>query len=219
LATIVLDKHIGRDHEKKRCTRQHHPVCRGVRFFVLLYAGSAPAFKVTASHPQNKQQAERRGPMRYTTVLFDLDGTLVDSSKGITGSVAYALRFFGIQANPADLVKFIGPPLIKAFEQYDGFDKKRAGEALKHVQEFYAKEGIFESRLYDGIKQLLSDLQKAGVSLLVATSEPEAFVPLILAHFKIDRYFNGVFGSNMEGTIEKADVIQNALKKRGVADL
>ncbi len=158
--------------------------------------------------------------MDFHTILFDLDGTIIDSSIGITNSVAYALRFYGIEADKSSLLKFIGPPLIEAFEKFDGFSEAQAKDALRHLQEYYSKEGIFESHLYDGMEQLLSDLKSAGKTLLLATSEPEVYANRILKHFNIRQYFACVVGSDIQGVrAEKAAVIAEALKRCNITDL
>ena len=57
-------------------------------------------------------------------ILFDLDGTITDSSEGITKSVQHALKKLGIEENDqAMLRRFIGPPLDESFEKFYGFDK------------------------------------------------------------------------------------------------
>ncbi len=69
----------------------------------------------------------------YKTVLFDLDGTLTDPGRGITNSVAYSLRKFGIEVeDKKELYKFIGPPLYESFMKYYGFSKKRQ-KPLFHI--------------------------------------------------------------------------------------
>ena len=55
--------------------------------------------------------------MQY--IFFDLDGTLTDSALGITRSVQYALRKFGIEPPPEEeLTVFVGPPLVQSFSKY-----------------------------------------------------------------------------------------------------
>ena len=77
-------------------------------------------------------------------VLFDLDGTLVDSSEGITKSVQYALKHFGIEENDlSKLQVFIGPPLGESFMKYYGFSKEQADEGIRVYRERYKPIGIF----------------------------------------------------------------------------
>ena len=64
-------------------------------------------------------------------ILFDLDGTITDSSEGITKSVQHALKKLGIEENDqAMLRRFIGPPLDESFEKFYGFDKEKVLKAV-----------------------------------------------------------------------------------------
>lgn len=60
------------------------------------------------------------------TILFDLDGTLIDSSEGIIKSVLYTLDFYGIEeTDTTKLYQFIGPPLSESFENFMAFPKRK----------------------------------------------------------------------------------------------
>lgn len=146
-------------------------------------------------------------------ILFDLDGTLTDPGLGITNSVMYALRVFGIEPPcREELYKFIGPPLMESFEVFFGFSPVKAREAIKYYREYFSDRGIYENEMYKGIPDTLDLLQSRGYSLLVATSKPEAFARRILEHFNIGKYFCFVAGTDMNETrSEKADVIAYAL--------
>lgn len=149
----------------------------------------------------------------YKTVLFDLDGTLTDPKPGITRSVQYALAKFGINEDNLDnLVGFIGPPLMKSFMEFYGFDEKEARQAVEYYREYFADKGIFENRIYPGIPELLSVLKERGKVLAVATSKPTVFSEKILDHFGIRKYFELVVGSELDGSrAEKGEVIAHAL--------
>ncbi len=148
-------------------------------------------------------------------ILFDLDGTLTDSSSGIINSVIYALKKMGLEeTNLLKLRKFIGPPLIDSFIKYYGFSKEKAVTAVKYYREYYSVEGIFENRLYDGIKELLEELYKENKKIILATSKPEVFANEILKHFGIDKYFYFVGGATMdESRTVKEDVLEYILKE------
>ncbi len=157
--------------------------------------------------------------MQKQVLLFDLDGTLTDSAPGIIHSAIYALKEFGIHADPTDLKKFIGPPLSQSFEEFYGFSKKQAAEAVTKYREYFSEKGIFENEPYPAIEEVLRQLRAAGKHLLVATSKPEVFAKRILEHFSLSGYFEGITGSELDGTrTDKAEVIACALEKSGILD-
>lgn len=157
----------------------------------------------------------------YDNILFDLDGTLIDSGPGITNSVAYSLKKYGIEVlDRTELYKFIGPPLHESYEKFYGFSKEKAMEAVEYYREYYRKKGIFENLVYEGIEDLLQKLYDAGKNLTVATSKPEVFAVQILENFNLAGYFTYIAGANLDGTrTDKKEVISYALKACKAADL
>ena len=156
----------------------------------------------------------------FKYILFDLDGTLTDSAPGITASVKYALEKSGepVPDYPV-LCKFIGPPLLYGFMNFCGMSEERAEKAVGYYREYYGVKGIFESELYPGIKELLSQLFSSNKKVILATSKPEVFAVKILEHFGISDYFYFTAGATLDKTrTEKADVIAYALKSAGVTD-
>ena len=136
----------------------------------------------------------------YDYLLFDLDGTLTDPMEGITRSVQYALRHFGIEVEDlCTLTPFIGPPLAESFRTFYGFSEERIPEAIRTMREYFGERGWRENRVYDGMPQLLGTLQRAGYTLAVATSKPTLFAQRILDHFDLARWFVFVGGAEMDG--------------------
>lgn len=156
----------------------------------------------------------------YHTYFFDLDGTITDSSLGITNSVMYALKKFGIvEEDRAKLYKFIGPPLVVSFREYYGFSEEKAWEAVTYYREYYQEKGIFENRVYDGFEEMLKTLKAAGKRLVVATSKPEPYAKKIIEHFGLSSYFDYVAGMELDGGRGmKAEVIRYALGVCGIED-
>lgn len=152
-----------------------------------------------------------------SALLFDLDGTLTDPGKGITNSVAHALKCFGITPPEREaLYPFIGPPLVDSFRRFYGFSDHDAHRAVDCYREYYRDRGIFENTLYDGIAELLADLRRAGYQILLATSKPEQFALQILEHFGILAYFHHTAGALMDETrTKKSEVIAHALAISG----
>ena len=153
----------------------------------------------------------------YDIILFDLDGTLTDPGLGITNSVAYALKRYGIEAeNRESLYSFIGPPLKDSFMKYYGFSEEKAMEAIEVYREYFREKGLYENEVYDGIRELLEKIKQSGRRIVLATSKPEEFSIRILEHFDLIKYFHVVAGASMdEKRNKKGDVIRYAMEKGG----
>lgn len=158
--------------------------------------------------------------MRRRYILFDLDGTLTDPGPGITRSVQYALRSYGIdEPDLTKLYPFIGPPLKDSFMKYYGFSEEKAMEAIWRYREYFTAKGIFENRVYEGIPQMLEMLKKDGRILLIATSKPEDFAVQIVRHFDLEKYFDLICGASMdEVRTRKGEIIGCALNAARIAD-
>ena len=111
----------------------------------------------------------------YKYILLDLDGTITDPMIGITRCVEYALNHFGIQVNDLrELCPFIGPPLTDSFRDFYHFTDEQAKEATEKYRERFADTGIYENKLYDGMKDFLEEATRQGRILMLATSNRQS---------------------------------------------
>jgi phosphoglycolate phosphatase len=151
------------------------------------------------------------------TIFFDLDGTLTDPKIGITRSIQYALERLGREVPHADALTWcIGPPLHASFVKLLG-DIDLADRALLLYRERFGDVGMFENAIYDGIEATLASLADGSRRLFVATSKPHVYATRIVAHFKLDGYFEHVFGSELDGTrVDKSDLLQYAIAETGI---
>ncbi len=149
----------------------------------------------------------------YSHILFDLDGTLTDSGPGIMNSFAYAVEKMGGQVTDKESFrKFVGPPLQDSFGRVLGYSPEDTQKAIVFYREYYfGKGGATENTVYPGIEELLSELKKAGKTLLVATSKNIRGTTLVLEHFGLNKYFDFVATANDEDRLHKSDVIRYAL--------
>lgn len=150
---------------------------------------------------------------KYTTILFDLDGTLTDPALGITNSVMHALEYYNIHVSErSELFKFIGPPLIDSFMKYYNFDDNKAREAVTKYREYFSVKGLFENEVYSGVTDMLKALKAAGKKIVLATSKPDEFSIKILKHFGLYEYFDFCACSTMDETrTKKTEVIEYGL--------
>ncbi|QWU44957.1 MULTISPECIES: HAD family hydrolase [Bacillus] len=150
----------------------------------------------------------------YTTYLFDLDGTLTDPKEGIINSALYALNKMGIEeGNISELDSFIGPPIQQSFAERYNMNEIEVERAVFYFREYLKQNGLLENKVYDGIGALLQKLKDAGNRLFVATSKPTVFAKQVIEHFQLTRYFEGIIGSNLDGTrIKKEEIIAHILQ-------
>lgn len=151
-------------------------------------------------------------------VLFDLDGTLTDPKEGIVNSILFALEKIGIRESCIEeLDKFIGPPLRNSFLERYNLTNEQADKAMLFYREYFSVKGIYENKIYPGVKELLESLSSQGYNLIVATSKPTVFAVVVLRHFKIDGFFSEIVGSNLDNTrTDKTEIISHILASYGL---
>lgn len=151
--------------------------------------------------------------MNYNYYFFDLDGTLIESKEGMTKGIKYALSKYDIHVeNLDDLDKFIGPPLLESFQKYYGFSVEKSWEAIYLFRKYYSKQGIYEAEVFDGVYELLELLKTRGKKVVLATSKQTLYAEKCLDYFKLDKYFDYVFGSEFDGTrINKTELLKYAI--------
>ncbi|MDT4954516.1 MAG: phosphoglycolate phosphatase [Acidobacteriota bacterium] len=148
-------------------------------------------------------------------VLFDLDGTLTDPVEGITRSLQYALCELGVACPaPAELHIYIGPPIRDALAiLLKTTDQSLVEEALRLYRVRFSETGIYENEVYDGVPEMLADLRASSHRLFVATAKPLVFTEKIMKHFRLSNYFEGIYGSELNGKLDnKVELIRHILK-------
>lgn len=141
------------------------------------------------------------------SILFDLDGTLTDSSEGITKCAQLALEHYGIHVEDRNTLKFfIGPPLRESFPKM-GIPESEVEEAVRIFRKQYLVEGKFENAPYPGIGEVLKALKQEGYDLYVATSKPQSTAVEILTKFGLASYFTYICGAEMDGVRDKKEEV------------
>jgi phosphoglycolate phosphatase len=152
-----------------------------------------------------------RDPLRGRLVLFDLDGTLVDSAPGIWASVRVAAAELALpEPTPAQLRAMVGPPLQDGFAVVLGVPPADVPRAVAAYQAHYAAGAVLDVTVHDGVPELLDVLRAAGAVLAVATSKPEVFAARVLAHTGLLPAFAGVHGATLDGAVRHKDQVVGA---------
>ena len=153
-------------------------------------------------------------------LIFDLDGTLTDSARGIVASLRYALTHLGVEPPSDDTLRgSVGPPLRDSFRSLLATDDaERIAMAVELYLERYEREGLFENLPYPEIPKVLEKLRRAGHELYVGTSKPRLMARRILDHFGLSHHFRAVFGAEPDGSrAHKAELLAHALEQTGLS--
>lgn len=146
--------------------------------------------------------------MEYKNVLFDLDGTITDSSPGIINAYKYSLNKLGlIETNVSIIRSYIGSPLRVYYTERHKLNPGESETAVKFFREHYNDIGIYENNVYPGLYELIAELKNRGCCLFIATSKPEKFALTVLGHFHLDKFFSYVKGSDMSPDNKSKSVI------------
>ena len=151
----------------------------------------------------------------FSSILFDLDGTIVDSATGITATLAFTFEQLGLPIpSPAELVAYVGPPLLDSFRDLAGFTPEQSQRALEIYRPEYLRAGAFNATVYPGVEAVLKAIHDSDIPLSLATSKPETPAKLILEHYDLLKYFDIITGaSEDEVRSAKADVVEEALAR------
>lgn len=157
---------------------------------------------------------------RYPHILFDLDGTLIDSAPAILASFRDAFAQSGIAPARAIDESVIGPPLNETLQLLSGSDDpaqvNRLAEAFKAS---YDSEGYKATAAYAGVGELLAELAGAGLSLSIATNKRIHPTRLILDHLGWHGHFKHVYALDLFAPRlpNKATMIGRLLADQGIA--
>ncbi len=156
---------------------------------------------------------------KYTAILFDFDGTIYNTFRGIALSMQYTLRERYSQLHePEDFIPCIGPPMEWSMKEMFGVPENEIPDALAMYRSHYGEICIEASDLYDGAKDMLERLHAAGIKLAVASSKPTYMIEKIMAKDGIEPLFECICGITGTGDkTTKTDVILRAVEALGAS--
>ncbi|MPM29509.1 5'-nucleotidase [bioreactor metagenome] len=155
----------------------------------------------------------------YDLVIFDLDGTILDTSEGIVSALKHTIAEFGFSIPPSEVLNtFIGPPVQDSLANYFKLDSIEAAEMAKLFRDRYKDNDLLLATPYEGIFQIMQTLLDHGMQLAIATYKREDYAIRLLHHFSFDSYTAIMHGSDFDGVMKKQDIIRLCITEAGVAD-
>lgn len=152
----------------------------------------------------------------YKTIIFDVDGTLIDGTEGIIKSVVKAIKHFNLpMLTDEKLVEFVGPPVQNSCKLAFGVDDEFAQEFANFFRKEYAGGDVFFANVYEGIYDLLEQLKNQGFKLGVATYKRQDYAIDLMKHFGFDKYFDSICGADNENKLKKIDILKNCMSELG----
>lgn len=155
-----------------------------------------------------------------TTIVFDLDGTLLDTLEDLTDSVNYALKKFGFPQRSIDEIRsFVGNGIANLIARVlpDGNENPRYGEVLKTFREYYALHCKDKTRPYDGILQMLDSLQGDAYQMAVVSNKFDAAVKELCELYFGDRIRAAVGESEKVRKKPAPDAVYQVLEELSVS--
>lgn len=155
----------------------------------------------------------------YKYLLFDVDGTIIESGPGVENSYQYALDTLGynVKVKRKDI---IGPPIKQSMMEIYGLSEEDAVRGLELYRERYDKIGKKdETFLYDGIDKVLKKCKEAGYVVATATSKPEYFTSFILDNLNVSQYIDFIGAATLDKSRStKEKVIEYVIDSLGIKD-
>lgn len=149
----------------------------------------------------------------WRAVLFDLDGTLMDTSEGVLASIRYTTKTLGFPPLSEEKMRtFIGPPVRNSLQRTYHLTEEEADHANEIFRNRYKDHDLFLAHTYEGIPELLSRLKQKGYLLGVATLKREDYAKRLLEHAQLAEYFDVIRGGDVKGKFLKADVLRLCLQ-------
>lgn len=151
---------------------------------------------------------------KWRGILFDLDGTLMNTSEGILASIRYTTESMGYDPLSDDVMRtFIGPPVRSALKRTYQLSDAEADQANEVFRNRYKDHDLLLASPYEGIMELLKQLKEEGYLVGVATLKREDYAIRLLDHYHISDYCDTICGGDFACKFGKDDVLRLCLNR------
>ncbi|MBP3421092.1 MAG: HAD hydrolase-like protein [Lachnospiraceae bacterium] len=156
---------------------------------------------------------------KYDIAIFDVDGTLLDTTEGVLASVERVIKERGLKPLAKEqLLTFIGPPIHDSFAKAYGLNGPVLQEMADEFRTYYKDEYLYLATPYEGVYETMNRLSQMGIKIAIATYKREDYARMILQHFSFDRYSDIMYGADMYNKLKKVDIIRKCMVDLGTTD-
>ena len=150
--------------------------------------------------------------MKYDLIIWDIDGTLLNTQKGIVCAFQYSIDKLNLPTKSADEIKsLIGPVPQTIFMKHFAMTPDKAQEASDIFRDRYKNYNLLKAYLYDNILEVLQYIQSKGIKQAIATNKRQDYAIDICKHFGIDKFCKPILGPNNITSKTKADLIKDCI--------
>lgn len=156
---------------------------------------------------------------KFKNIIFDFDGTLFDTRKGIINCLKYTYtKIEKTPPNSSRILEAVGKSLYDMFSDLlQSNNDNSIRNCMRIFREEYSRKGVFESELFPHIEEMLKSLKEHKKRMIIVTSKPELFVIKLLKKFSIEKYFDSILAIKMEDIkFDKHEVIKEWLEENKI---
>lgn len=152
--------------------------------------------------------------MQYDTIIWDIDGTLIDTQEGLISSYQYVITKNNLKNKTKEQIrKFIGPTPQDIFKNVFNLDENTAQKYAADFRERYKNHDLYKAKIFNGTIEVLELFKKLNIKQAIATNKREDYAKDICKHFQINKYCNPILGMDNYNSKTKSELITECIKK------
>lgn len=152
--------------------------------------------------------------MKYKLIIFDVDGTLLDTSEGLLKSTISMMEEMKYEIPAQDvLLSFVGPRIQDSLQRVYSLQGEELNQAAAVFRNYYKDENLLLAEPYDGVFKLLEYLKKKRIHMAIATNKRQDFVEKLMEEYGFSPYIELICGTDLGGKLKKADLIHKCICK------
>ena len=122
--------------------------------------------------------------MKFSFIIFDFDGTIADTRRGVFDSIIDALTSDGYEVPDENVLNsFLGPPLYESFQKTTGCSDEMAQTLTAKYRELYTDNAMYRLTLFDGVREMLEEMKEKGIGKSAEDVLSYALFPQVATEF------------------------------------